>query len=161
MKYLLPLLLLFVSTAHAESFSQKLSLAAIERISHIVIYGDVYRTIDYPGDDVPAMFGVCTDIVIRAYRKLGIDLQKEVHQDMKTHFSKYPKNWGLKRTDTNIDHRCVPNLQPFFSRKGQVLKKYQDPRDYETGDIVTWVLPNNMIQIETVFDKKAVIKNDL
>ncbi len=155
MKYLLPLLLLVTTTVFAESFNQKLSFAAIERTSHTVIYSGDYQKIDYPNGDVPAMFGVCTDVVIRAYRQLGIDLQKEVHEDMKAHFSLYPKNWGLKRTDTNIDHRRVPNLQTFFSRKGQVLKKSKDPKDYKPGDIVTWILPNNMTHIGIVTHKNS------
>lgn len=143
------------TSAHAESFNLKLSSAAIERTSHVVIYSGGYRKIAYPDGDIPAMFGVCTDVVIRAYRQLGIDLQKKVHVDMKANFSKYPKNWGLKRTDTNIDHRRVPNLQTFFTRKGLSLKKSHDPKDYKPGDIVTWVLPNNMTHIGIVVDKRS------
>ncbi len=146
------------TTSTAEDFKQKLSDAAIERTSHIVIYNGAYRKLDYPGGDLPAMFGVCTDVVIRAYRTVGIDLQKEVHEDMKSNFSKYPNNWGLTKTDTNIDHRRVPNLQTFFTRKGQSLAKSRDPEDYITGDIVSWVLPNNMTHIGIVVDELSTNK---
>ena len=141
------------TTSTAEDFKQKLSDAAIERTSHIVIYSGAYRKLDYPGGDLPAMFGVCTDVVVRAYRAVGIDLQKEVHEDMKSNFSRYPNNWGLTKTDTNIDHRRVPNLQTFFTRKGQSLAKSRDPEDYITGDIVSWILPNNMTHIGIVVDE--------
>ena len=107
----------------AKEFKKQLSDAAIERTSHIVIYNGAYRKLDYPGGDLPAMFGVCTDVIVRAYRTVGIDLQKEVHEDMRNNFSKYPDNWGLSKTDTNIDHRRVPNLQTFFTRKGLSLAK--------------------------------------
>lgn len=146
------------TTSTAEDFKQKLSDAAIERTSHIVIYNGAYRKLDYPGGDLPAMFGVCTDVVIRAYRTVGIDLQKEVHEDMKSNFSKYPNNWGLTKTDTNIDHRRVPNLQTFFTRKGQSLAKSRDPEDYITGDIVSWILPNNMTHIGIVVDELSTNK---
>ncbi len=142
----------------AKEFKQQLSDAAIERTSHIVIYNGAYRKLDYPGGDLPAMFGVCTDVVIRAYRTVGIDLQKEVHEDMKSNFSKYPDNWGLMKTDTNIDHRRVPNLQTFFTRKGQSLAKSRDPHDYITGDIVSWILPNNMTHIGIVVDELSADK---
>ncbi len=141
------------TTSTAEDFKQKLSDAAIERTSHIVIYSGAYRKLDYPGGDLPAMFGVCTDVVVRAYRAVGIDLQKEVHEDMKSNFSRYPNNWGLTKTDTNIDHRRVPKLKTFFTRKGQSLAKSRDPEDYITGDIVSWILPNNMTHIGIVVDE--------
>ena len=141
------------TTSAAKDFKQKLSDAAIERTSHIVIYNGAYRKLDYPGGDLPAIFGVCTDVVVRAYRTVGIDLQKEVHEDMQSNFSKYPNNWGLTKTDTNIDHRRVPNLQTFFTRKGQSLAKSRDPEDYITGDIVSWILPNNMTHIGIVVDE--------
>jgi uncharacterized protein YijF (DUF1287 family) len=93
--------------------------------------------------------------VIRSYRALGIDLQKLVHEDMKTHFEFYPKNWGLKRTDTNIDHRRVPNLQVFFSRRGQSLRVTHNPKDYRPGDLVTWLLDNNLPHIGIVVDQRS------
>jgi len=107
--------LFFVFTANAQNqFAQKLSDAALSLTRDKVTYDPAYVSIKYPNGDVAADKGVCTDVIIRAYRKLGIDLQKEVHEDMKKNFSKYPKKFGLKKPDTNIDHRRVPNLQVFF-----------------------------------------------
>lgn len=125
-----------------ESFATRLSKAAIDLTKDKVKYDPSYFSISYPGGDIPSDKGVCTDVVIRAYRKLNIDLQKEVHEDMKKNFNKYPKIWGLKRPDTNIDHRRVPNLMTFFSRKGTVKTKSDKPEDYIPGDIVTWDLNN-------------------
>ena len=101
------------------TFENRLSEAALSIIDDEVVYTPNYVAIKYPNGDVPAKTGVCTDVVIRTYRKLGIDLQKEVHEDIKANFSKYPnfKKWGLKKPDTNIDHRRVPNLEVFFTRK--------------------------------------------
>lgn len=144
-----------IGNAEPLEFNHQLSNAAIERTSHSVIYNGAYRKLDYPGGDVPAMFGVCTDVVVRAYRAVGVDLQKEVHEDMKSNFSKYPNNWGLKGTDTNIDHRRVPNLQTFFTRRGQSLVKSQNPNDYISGDIVSWILPNNLPHIGIVVDQRS------
>ena len=138
-----------------KSFEQSLSQAALERTTHTVRYDGSYRSLPYPNGDVPANTGVCTDVVIRSYRALGIDLQKQVHEDMKANFNSYPKNWGLKRTDTNIDHRRVPNLQVFFSRRGQSLKVTQNPKDYQPGDLVTWMLPNNLPHIGIVLDRRS------
>jgi uncharacterized protein YijF (DUF1287 family) len=126
-------------------FYEKLSNAAISIINPDVVYTPSYVSIKYPNGDVPAKTGVCTDVVIRAYRKLGIDLQKKVHEDMKTNFSKYPKTWGLKTTDKNIDHRRVPNLEVFFARKGKTLSITKNTSDYKTGDIVTWLLAGDAI----------------
>ena len=142
--------------SYAENnFAEALSNAALERTKHFVIYNGSYKKISYPNGDVPAHFGVCTDVVIRSYRALGIDLQKLVHEDMKSHFNSYPKNWGLKRTDTNIDHRRVPNLQVFFSRKGQSLTVTNNSRDYKTGDLVTWKLNNNLPHIGIVVNRRS------
>ena len=126
-------------------FYQKLSNAAVSIIDSQVEYIPSYVAIDYPNGDVPAKTGVCSDVVIRAYRKLGIDLQKEVHEDMKANFSLYPKTWGLKSPDKNIDHRRVPNLETFFERKGKSLPITQNANDYKVGDIVTWRLSGNGI----------------
>ena len=132
--------LLLPAAARAEVTTQKLINAAIEQTDDGVVYNGAYFTIPYPGGDVPAQYGVCTDVIIRAYRTLGIDLQQLVHEDMKAHFALYPKLWGLKRTDTNIDHRRVPNLQVFFKRHGQSLPVTQNGADYKPGDMVTWNL---------------------
>lgn len=123
-----------------DTFASKLAQTAIEQTNTRVTYDGSYFKIPYPGGDVPAHLGVCTDVIIRAYRALGIDLQQKVHEDMKANFARYPKLWGLKAPDTNIDHRRVPNLQVFFARHGQPLPVTQNPDDYKIGDLVTWNL---------------------
>ncbi|MES9957431.1 MAG: DUF1287 domain-containing protein [Sedimenticola sp.] len=153
--------LLVVSTLAASvavsagTFEQMLVDAAIERTRHSVRYDGSYMRIGYPGGDVPNDMGVCTDVVIRAYRATGIDLQRRVHEDMTTNFDAYPSRriWGLNGTDSNIDHRRVPNLQAFFTRKGRVLPVTLDSTDYVAGDIVTWMLPGNLPHIGIVTDK--------
>ena len=112
-----------------------------------VRYDPSYVKMKYPGGDVPADRGVCSDVIIRAYRKVGIDLQKDVHEDMKANFDKYPKRWGAKAPDTNIDHRRVPNLMTFFSRHGVVLPITKNPEDYKPGDIVCWDLGGGILHI--------------
>lgn len=140
-----------------ETFQQKLSIAAIELTKDKVTYDPSYVSLKYPNGDVEKNKGVCTDAIIRAYRKLGIDLQKEVHKDLKANFSKYPnlKKWGLKKPDTNIDHRRVPNLDVFFERKGEKLAVTQNPLDYKTGDLVTWMIGNKLPHIGIVTHKKS------
>ena len=137
------------------SFAERLSNAAISIIDDKVVYTPDYVSIKYPNGDVPAKTGVCTDVVIRAYRKLGIDLQKEVHEDMKANFSKYPKTWGLTKTDTNIDHRRVPNLEVFFERKGEKLKVTENASDYKTGELVTWMINGKLPHIGIVTHLKS------
>jgi uncharacterized protein YijF (DUF1287 family) len=157
MKLLFSILIIFVlgTNVSQQDFATKLSDAAIDIIDRNIKYVPDYVSIPYPNGDVPAKTGVCTDVVIRAYRKLGIDLQKEVHQDMKKRFSEYPKTWGLKSTDKNIDHRRVPNLQTFFKKHAKVLPITQKPEDYKPGDIVTWMLPGNLPHIGIVVNKKS------
>lgn len=138
-----------------DDFYQRLVKATKEIINPSIKYDPSYVRLSYPGGDVPADRGVCTDVVIRAYRKLGIDLQKEVHEDMRANFSLYPTRWGMKTTDRNIDHRRVPNLMTFFSRKGQILPKSQHAEDYNPGDIVCWELPGNLPHIGIVIDRKV------
>lgn len=136
-------LALFVSSVWAQeapSFATRLAAAALERTQHAVVYDPAYVVIDYPGGDVPADRGVCSDVVIRAYRVLGLDLQKLVHEDMKRNFRRYPQKWGLKRPDKNIDHRRVPNLQRFFKRQGAGLPISKKVEDYQVGDVVAWDL---------------------
>ncbi|HEY0080886.1 MAG TPA: DUF1287 domain-containing protein [Pyrinomonadaceae bacterium] len=128
----------------------KLAEAAIERTSQKVRYDPTYFVLEYPGGDPPAEVGVCTDEVIRSYRKLGIDLQKEVHEDMRRNFDLYPKKWGLRKPDTNIDHRRVPNLMVFFARKGDSLSLSLNAADYAPGDIVTWDLGGGLTHIGIV-----------
>jgi uncharacterized protein YijF (DUF1287 family) len=121
-------------------FFMQLADSAFTLTKQRVVYDPAYVRIAYPNGDVPAHTGVCTDVVIRAYRKFGIDLQKEVHEDMRANFDKYPKNWGLSQPDKNIDHRRVPNLMTCFPRHGTVKKISQNPTDYPPGDIVCWDL---------------------
>ncbi len=129
--------------------------AAIERTHHPVIYNGTYFKIEYPNGDVPSQYGVCTDVIIRSYRKLGIDLQRLVHEDMRDYFHIYPAKriWNQTRPDRNIDHRRVPNLQTFFTRHGQVLPITKHGRDYQSGDLVTWMLPGNLPHIGIVVDQ--------
>lgn len=129
--------------------------AAKERTQHKVTYDGSYHSIPYPMGDVPDNIGVCTDVIIRSYRGIGIDLQERVHKDMKANFSRYPKNWGLKRPDSNIDHRRVPNLQTFFKRHGETLAVTDNSQDYRPGDLVTWMLPGNLPHIGIVSDEKS------
>ena len=140
-----------------KEFSDKLVNAALERTKHKVTYDGSYRKIAYPNGDVPDNIGVCSDVVIRAYRQVGIDLQKEVHEDMKGNFSLYPKNWGLKRTDTNIDHRRVPNLQVFFRRHGAEFSVSKDPGHYLPGDLVTWTVQGSLPHIGIVSDARTLL----
>ena len=144
-----------INIENPNTFAKKLSNAAISIIDDKIVYTPSYVAIKYPNGDVPAKTGVCTDVVIRAYRKLGIDLQKEVHEDMKANFSVYPKTWGLKTTDKNIDHRRVPNLEVFFDRKGEKLKVTKNASDYKTGDLVTWMIAGKMPHVGIVTHKKS------
>jgi len=145
------------TTAAQHAFLEKLSDAAIERTHHTVRYDPKYVRIPYPGGDVPAETGVCSDEVIRAYRSLGIDLQKEVHDDIAANFSSYPNQsrWMLRHPDSNIDHRRVPNLMVFFSRKGTSLATSTNAKDYGPGDLVTWDLGGGVPHIGIVVDRKS------
>ena len=137
-----------------EEFSTRLVAAAVERTRHSVRYVSDYVGIPYPGGDVPADTGVCTDEVIRIYRAVGIDLQKEVHEDMSHNLDAYPHR-RQQRPDTNIDHRRVPNLMVFFARKGTALPISLSPVDYSPGDIVAWDLGGSVTHIGVVVDKKG------
>jgi uncharacterized protein len=125
----------------SENFADRLVEAALYRTTQKVRYDPAYVALDYPGGDVPADTGVCTDVVIRSYRALGIDLQPLVHEDMKASFSAYPKLWGLKRPDKNIDHRRVPNLETFFKRHDGRVNEGEGT--YLPGDLITWDLDGN------------------
>jgi len=144
------------SNAHQE-FLKRLAAAAVERTHHTVRYDPAYVRIPYPGGDVPAGTGVCTDEVIRAYRAVGVDLQKEVHEDITRNSSVYPHKWKWLSfsPDANIDHRRVPNLMVFFSRKGETLKITNRAQDYAPGDLVTWDLGGNVPHIGIVVDRKS------
>ena len=148
------LLLLLSQNTFAQLSSSHLAHAAATLAQDAVEYDPAYFSIDYPNGDVPAHKGVCTDVIIRAYRKLGIDLQRLVHEDMKAHFGSYPKNWGLKRPDSNIDHRRVPNLMCFFKREKAALAISDKTEDYQPGDIVCWNLGGGILHIGIVLAEK-------
>ena len=150
------ILTFFVSVSSAQTdFFMKLSESAILLTHQKVVYDPKYYSIEYPNGDVPSDRGVCTDVVIRAYRKLGVDLQQEVHEDMKGNFDVYPKNWGLRTTDKNIDHRRVPNLMKFFERKKAKLSITGRPDDYKPGDVVCWNLTGGITHIGIVVNRKS------
>ena len=139
------------------SFANKLSNAALGRLRSRVRYDGSYVKIAYPWGDVPPSIGVCTDVVIRSYRKLGIDLQQQVHQDMSRAFASYPnpRKWGLSKPDTNIDHRRVYNLRQFFARRGAALPITRNPRDYKPGDLVTWMVGPDLPHIGVVVNRRT------
>ncbi len=141
-------------TRPTSTWSSALINSAREQVGVTLIYDGRYQSLSFPNGDVPRARGVCTDVVIRALRDAhGLDLQAEVNADMKAHFSAYPKNWGLTRTDRNIDHRRVPNLQTFFKRRGASLPVTDNAADYRPGDIVSWMLPGNLPHIGIVTDQ--------
>src|SRR5215475_6920597 len=155
---MLPLFLslLLLLQLQPATFLDRLSSAAIARTQLPVRYDPAYVRIPYPNGDVPSNTGVCTDEVIRSYRTLGIDLQKEVHEDMRQNFSAYPnQRWLLSHTDTNIDHRRVPNLRVFFSRNGESLPISSRAENYLPGELVTWDLGGNVPHIGIVVNKKS------
>ncbi|WP_439618043.1 DUF1287 domain-containing protein [Shinella sp.] len=136
--------------------ADRLVAAARKQVGVTLTYDAAYSRLDYPGGDVPRERGVCTDVLVRAYRDgLGIDLQVLVHEDMRRAFSAYPALWGLKKTDRNIDHRRVPNLQAFFKRAGAALPVSKNGADYLPGDIVSQMLPGNLPHIGIVADDRS------
>lgn len=155
----LPALLLagpaLAQAAPAQGLALGLVTAAREQTRHAVIYDPAYTRIPYPMGDVASDKGVCTDVVIRAYRALGIDLQQRVHEDMAAHFALYPKTWGLSRPDSNIDHRRVPNLRVFFARFGTARPVTRNAADYLPGDLVTYRLPYGQPHIAVVSEPAA------
>jgi uncharacterized protein len=150
-RFLAAFALLVTTTALAEP--PKLVSAARQQTRTAVTYDGSYTRIRYPMGDVPADRGVCTDVVIRAYRAIGIDLQVLVHEDMQAHFSSYPRAWGLSKPDTNIDHRRVPNLQKFLERAQAKITSTAASAAYLPGDLVTWMLPGNLPHIGIVSDR--------
>jgi len=137
-----------------EEFYFKLAMAAEERSGLNITYDPSYYSIEFPDGDIPSDKGVCTDLIIRAYRSLDIDLQLEVNKDMSSHFGEYPQIWGLSKPDPNIDHRRVPNLMTFFERNGKVLLLSDNAWDYRPGDLVTWDLGGGIPHIGIVSTKK-------
>jgi len=133
--------------------AERLVAAAYAQIGVTRVYDPSYRRIAFPGGDVPLDRGVCSDVVVRAYRGIGTDLQRLVNDDMRQHFAAYPQLWGLAGPDPNIDHRRVANLARFFARHGTTLAVSAAPQDYRPGDIVTWRLPGGIAHIGLVADR--------
>lgn len=150
---ILSLVLLSAVSNAQKNFQQQLADSALTLTKQSVRYDPAYFSIPYPNGDVPADRGVCTDVVIRAYRKLGIDLQREIHEDMRGNFDLYPKNWGLKAPDRNIDHRRVPNLMTYFGRHGKAMPVKKDAANYLPGDIICWDLGGGTTHIGIVSNK--------
>ena len=140
----------------APDWRSRLVEAAREQIGVTTFYDPTYVRLDYPGGDVAPDRGVCTDVIVRAYRRaFNLDLQKLVHEDMAANFAAYPKTWGLKATDRNIDHRRVGNLAAFFARKGVSLPTSEDLADFQPGDLVTQMLPGNLPHIVIVSSERS------
>lgn len=134
---------------------QRLVRDARQQVGITLGYDPAYRALSYPGGDVAPATGVCSDVVIRALRAQGLDLQRAVHEDMRGHFSAYPNNWNLRRPDRNIDHRRVPNLMTYFKRQGWSLAVSPQPDAYRAGDVVAWSLGGGLTHIGIVSDLKA------
>jgi uncharacterized protein YijF (DUF1287 family) len=137
----------------ASEFHGRLAKIVKQQTLESVVYDPSYRVIAYPGGDVPRNRGVCTDVLIRAYREFKVDLQVLVHEDMRDHFDKYPQSWGLSAPDTNIDHRRVPNLVTFFKRHGEALRVSDKGLDYRPGDLVTWTVAGSLPHVGIVSDE--------
>ncbi len=148
-------LLAVTSQAVAAFDATQFVVSARSQIGVTTQYDGTYRTLAYPGGDVPKETGVCCDVIVRALREQDIDLQRLVHEDMTRSFNAYPQNWGLKKPDSNIDHRRVPNLACFFQRAGWAIESGTQAADYVPGDIVTWKLANGLPHIGLVSDRKT------
>ena len=148
------LLLGVALAAPAPEWAKTLSEAAIEQTGRHTVYDPAYVKLTYPGGDVPEGRGVCTDVIVRAFRKAGVDLQVEVHEDMAKDFGAYPKKWGRDEPDSNIDHRRVPNLMTFFKRRGAALALSRRAADYLPGDVVAWDLGGGVTHIGMVVDRR-------
>lgn len=142
--------------AHAQD-ATRLVAAARAQVGVTTIYDPAYVRIAYPDGDVSADRGVCADVIVRAFRADGIDLQKLVHDDMTAHFRAYPQTWRLRGPDTNIDHRRVPNLETYFRRHGDALPITAQASDYRAGDVVSWRLPNGLAHIGIVSDRLVAV----
>ncbi len=151
--------LLVGSSAFAEKpdLAAKFVAAAHAQIGKTLTYDPAYTSLAYPGGDVPIERGVCSDVAIRSFRALGVDLQKEVHLDMKSAFSAYPKNWSLRKPDANIDHRRVLNLMTYFKRRGKSVPVTKNAADYLPGDLVTCIVPKNLPHIMIVSDQFSTV----
>ena len=134
---------------------EKVNAATIEQTTYTHSYDPAYIKLDYPNGDVPKETGVCADVIVRAFRSTGIDLQKELHEDMKSSFKKYPQRWGARRPDKNIDHRRVMNLMTWFDRQKKSQPMTKDAKDYLPGDVVAWQLDNGLLHIGMVSKVKV------
>jgi uncharacterized protein YijF (DUF1287 family) len=151
-------LLILTSTALATPGERTLlASAALAQVGVTREYDPSYTRLSYPGGDVPPERGVCADVVVRAFRGIGVDLQLLIHEDMKKNFGAYPRMWGLREPDYNIDQRRVPNLMKFFERRGKSLD-VQAP--FEPGDVVAWRLPNGLYHVGMVSDIRNGRRSD-
>ena len=148
-------LLLLAQFAQAQATPTAIVKAARQQVGVTRSYDPAYVRLAYPNGDVPADRGVCSDVVVRAYRKIGVDFQKLLHQDMAAHFKDYPALWGLSRPDSKIDHRRVPNLRRYLERQGKAVAVTDRSTDYLPGDIVSWRLPNGLAHVGIVSDRKV------
>ena len=155
LSWLLLLAAVAASVAADEGERSRIAEAALAQVGVTTSYDPSYRRLDFPGGDVPIDTGVCADVVLRALRVLGLDLQREVNADMRAHFAAYPSHWGLTRTDRNIDHRRVPNLRRWFERHGWSLTPSRLPGEYLPGDLVSWRLPNGRPHIGVVAARRS------
>jgi uncharacterized protein YijF (DUF1287 family) len=153
MRRLLILIAIAISASATPSLRlQRLASAAEEQVGVTRVYDSSYVQLRYPGGDVPLSRGVCADVVVRAFRKIGLDLQVALHEDMQSHFRQYPQEWGLRHPDANIDHRRVPNLMKFFERRQRSIS-IRAP--YEPGDVVAWRLSNGLYHIGIISNLQA------
>lgn len=134
---------------------ERVAAAAIEQTTYTRIYDASYQKLDYPGGDVPADRGACTDVVIRAFRRAEVDLQEEIHEDISRNFAAYPRAWGASKPDSNIDHRRVPNLMTYFERRDKSLPVTNRAEDYASGDVVTWRFDNGLTHTGVVTGERA------
>lgn len=141
----------------SEDSVRKVVDSALAQTQTTTLYDPAYVQLAYPGGDVPPERGVCTDVIVRALRAAGVDLQCLVHEDMAQHFSAYPHAWGLRKPDSNIDHRRVPNLMTFFARHGKALPISKEAADYHPGDVVSWTLPGGLAHIGLVSDRPSSV----
>jgi uncharacterized protein YijF (DUF1287 family) len=149
------ILLLATAVCSAAVKPDKLVVSARSQIGVTVSYDPAYRKLKYPGGDVPLKTGVCCDVVVRALREQGMDLQKELHEDMLRDFDAYPKKWGLKKPDANIDHRRALNLMTWFKRKGCAQSVEAKAENFAAGDIVSWDLGGGVTHIGIVSDRRS------
>lgn len=155
LRLLLACALCWGAPACAETDADRVAAAALAQVGVTIRYAPEYVRLDFPGGDLPLDRGVCTDVVIRALRAVGVDLQLDVHRDMQAHFSAYPRDWGLSRADANIDHRRVPNLERYFRRRGMALPLGSEADRFLAGDLVSWRLDGGLPHIGVVSDRRS------